>query len=151
MEERTKDEESVRESSAEATTAPAEESVCTDNDTGTISEQAPDYGKTERDDLAQLRVLFPEMEGAADLSVLTDPRRYGELRELGLSPQEAYRAVGRTALCSADNRAHLRSAVPRITQAQDMEMTEGELRCARDLFGDMSDAQIRKLYAKVTR
>ena len=90
----------------------------------------------------------PERE--LDISDLKNPIRYGALRDLGLTPREAFLASGGKKE-KEDNRAHLSSSVPRKFSSRFSEMPRAELDAARELFGDLSDAQIRNLYKKVTQ
>lgn len=118
----------------------------------TAPETAPevDYAALAASDLATLRTEVPEAKGLPDLSALPDPRRYGELRDLGLSPVEAYLATCPPARRS-DNRSHLRTAVPRSLAEEDAGLSATELDAARELFPNLSDAGIRRLYKKVNR
>lgn len=112
-------------------------------------EETTDYGELLKSDMKELSVEFsPDSE--LDISDLKNPIRYGALRDLGLSPREAYLASGGKK-SSEDNRAHLSSSVPRKFSSQFSEMPRAELDAARELFGDLSDAQIRNLYKKVTK
>lgn len=108
-----------------------------------------DYKELLKADMLELSGEFsPGKE--MDISDLKNPIRYGALRDLGLTPKEAYLASGgRKEL--ADNRSHLSSSVPKKFSSQFSEMPRAELDAARELFGDLSDAQIRNLYKKVTQ
>lgn len=114
-----------------------------------VEEPAPDYEALEREDLAALRAEFPELASVNTLSSLDDPTRYGELRDLGLSPREAYLATAKRQIPKADNRAHLQSAMPRAVSGGSGGISPRELEEARSLFSDLSDAEIRRLYQKV--
>lgn len=75
--------------------------------------------------------------------------RYRELKALGLSTEEAYAATAKKR-ATRDSRAHLSSSIGRGASAPRSAMTEADLRSARDIFNGMSDAEIRRLYKKVT-
>ncbi|HBJ18271.1 MAG TPA: hypothetical protein DDY70_00785, partial [Clostridiales bacterium] len=78
--------------------------------------------------------------------------RYGALRDLGLSAKEAYLATTTPRrMPRGDNRAHLHSAVPKAVQATGDGMSEGELSAARELFFGLGDAELHRLYQKVTK
>ena len=70
------------------------------NDTPpTDGEQAPmqsasetDYERLEREDIAELCREFPELK-IDSLTELDNPLRYGALRDMGLTPTEAYLAT----------------------------------------------------------
>ncbi len=103
-------------------------------------------------DLDALRAAIPELENIKDISELENPVRYGALRDLGLSPEEAYRATttGRKER-RPDNRAHLRSSVPRAVRSPESNISYRELEIAREIFSGVSDAEIQRLYRKVTK
>ena len=50
-----------------------------------------------------------------------------------------------------NNRAHLTSSVPRSARVPTGVMTKSELREIRELFGNMDDMEIQRLYKKVTK
>ncbi len=102
-------------------------------------------------DISVLTEQFPEMRGAKDISALKNPTRYTELRALGLSPYEAYLATSERAAVMCDNRRHLGSSVPRAAAITHGAISSRELREARELFGDISDSEIVRLYRKVTQ
>ena len=111
-------------------------------------ENAIDYSAVERDDLEALKKEFPELSGISRITELQNPLRYGALRDLGLSPTEAYLAThGKRR--SADNRSHL-VASPTLASASQGVISEREMEAARNIFPDISDREIRKLYKKVT-
>ena len=108
-----------------------------------------DYAEIARADLAALKAEFPELSEIEDISELNDPLRYAALRDLGLCAAEAYLATAKRAP-KRDNRSHL-SAVRTVAYAQSGSMSESELMAAREIFSDISDAEIRKLYKKVNK
>jgi len=108
-----------------------------------------DYKELLKADMLELSGEFsPGKE--MNISDLKNPIRYGALRDLGLSPKEAYLASGGKRE-NEDNRSHLSSSVPKKFSSQFSEIPRAELDAARELFGDLSDAQIRNLYKKVTQ
>lgn len=113
-------------------------------------EEAVDYAALAAEDLAALKAEFPALRQLTSLAALSDPVRYAELREMGLSPKEAYLATGGTARRASDNRAHLMSAVPRQGALAANLPTAEQMAEARRLFSNLSDAQIHRLYQKVT-
>ena len=107
------------------------------------------YDELIKSDMKELSGEFsPDKE--LDIADLKNPIRYGALRDLGLTPREAYLASGGRRV-NEDNRAHLSSSVPRKFSSQFSEIPRAELDAARELFGDLSDTQIRNLYKKVTQ
>lgn len=109
-----------------------------------------DFERIAAEDLEALRAQFPALRDISSLAALPDPSRYGELRELGLSPAEAYLATGGKPRRGSDNRAHLTSAVPRMGAIGTAALSTEQMAEARRLFSDLSDAQIHRLYKRVT-
>ena len=109
-----------------------------------------DYGEIEKQDLDELRVLFPHLKNTKSITELDNPLRYAALRDLGLSPKEAYLATSEP-IRRYDNRSHLRSSVPKSAAAPSGILTRSELEAARELFSGLSDGEIQKLYKKVSR
>ena len=112
-------------------------------------EDTVDYSELLRSDMAELAAEFSPKENIK-ITDLKNPVRYGALRDLGLTPREAYLASGGRKEKS-DNRAHLSSSVPRAVSSSFSEIPRAELDAARELFADMSDSEIRNLYKKVTQ
>ncbi len=108
-----------------------------------------DYEELIAKDMAELKASFPELADIGDITELDDPLRYGALRDLGLTPEEAYRATARHTRRS-DNRAHLKSSAPRHAAAPSGSLPYAELQAARELLG-VSDAELQRLYKRVTR
>lgn len=114
-----------------------------------FDEDSSEEATNEASDLETLKDKFSELRSVNDISLLPNATRYGELRALGLTAEEAYLASrGRRV---SDSRAHLADSFPRGAKAPASPMTRRELHEARELFGDLDDSQIIKLYRKVTR
>lgn len=112
-------------------------------------EEGVDYGALIESDLNTLRSQFPELGGINDITELNNPLRYAALRDLGLTPEEAYLATAKRR--AQDTRAHLRSAHGRNAATPLGMMSQHEMSAARDLFPGLSDAEIQRLYKKVTK
>ena len=111
----------------------------------------PDYAEIEKADLFQLKSEFPELAAVKRIIDLSNPIRYAQLRDLGLSAKEAYLASSGT-LRRASGKEHLKgSVVPKGAGVKDGSMSLSELKCARELFGSLSDDELQRLYAKVTK
>ncbi len=106
--------------------------------------------QTVDEDIRALREGFPELSGLESITQLKNPTRYAALRDLGLSAEEAYLATSPRHR-QPDNRAHLTSGVPAAATPPASAMTKSQMAEARELFKGMSDAQIQKLYQKVTK
>ena len=112
-------------------------------------EDTPDYEEIAKSDLRELKAAFPELKNLFDITELKNPVRYAELRDLGLSAEEAYLATARRG-STYDTRAHLTPTVPGGASVM-REMSRNDYDMARELFSELSDAEIRKLYRKVTK
>jgi hypothetical protein len=115
----------------------------------TSAEEPVDYAELAKADMRELRSLFPSLRDKTSITELDDPLRYAALRDLGLSPKEAYLATS-AGIGAYDNRSHLRSAVSSSRGTSSRAMSESELKGARELFFGLSDKEIQRLYKKVT-
>ena len=110
-----------------------------------------DYSEIEKADLCELKTEFPELASVKRIIDLSNPLRYAQLRDLGLSAKEAYLASSGT-LRRASGKEHLKgSVVPRGAGVRENSMSLSELKCAREIFGNLSDDELQRLYAKVTK
>ena len=114
------------------------------------TDDVPDYDELIRRDLEALRGEFRELAQLRDITELNNPMRYAALRDLGLSPAEAYMATRKRAP-KKDNRSHLVSAVARAAASPIGGMSRRELEEARNLFSGMSDSEIQGLYKRVIK
>lgn len=123
-----------------------------DTDLGEQSkdEGAVDYEALAESDMAELRREFHEARGLRSIAELDNPVRFAELRELGLSPREAYLATQKTR-ARRDNRSHLVGSMPSVRGGSAAQMTRNELYQAREIFSGMSDTEIQALYKKVSK
>lgn len=128
---------------------PEDAEVPDENDVTETSERI-DYEKIAREDLIRLKEEFPELSSLSNIAELENPLRYASLRDLGLTPAEAYLATRRRER-RQDNRAHLESSIPRAAATIPGSMSDAELRAAREIFSDISDAEIKNLYKRVTQ
>lgn len=101
------------------------------------------------EDLDLLKKDFSDLQDISDISQLPNPTRYAALRDLGLTPKEAYLAT--SPIKKTDTRSHLKTGVPHISKSPVSSMTRREWQVARALFEDMNDSDIEKLYRKVTK
>lgn len=133
----------------EEQTAPEDEGV--PSPTEYDGEFAPieNEGTRTEEELLTLAESFPEILSSENPRDIMNLDRYTELRRLGLTEREAYLAT-RSARTREDNRAHLSPTVTREARGPHSAMPEGELRAARELFFGMSDAEIRRLYKRVS-
>ena len=116
---------------------------------------APDesFRRQAEEDLARLRLVDPETAAYRHLGEMPGAIRFAELREMGLSVEEAYYAVrgAKSEKPSPDRggRAHLQASVPGRAAAGGVGMTVGEIEAARRLFPGLPDREIASLYRRV--
>lgn len=140
------DKKKAEENAAEALPTPQSSDGATETD---AMGDAEDYVALAEADLAVLREKFPAARGLRTLSEMPGAVRFAELRELGLSPEEAYLATRPASEYRPDNRAHLISSAPRHA-APAATMSASEMRAARELFGNLSDQEIDSLFRRAT-
>ena len=78
----------------------------TEKTENSIESEEIDYAALAKEDVKILSEEFSELEGLSDITELENPLRYAALRDLGLTPTEAYLATTRRKR-ERDNRAHL--------------------------------------------
>lgn len=132
----------------EAMTVPEDEDTSREYETDS---EDVDYGNLIEEDLRVLREKFPELRNIEDITELENATRYGALRDLGLTPEEAYRATATEKNSKRETRAHLKSSAPRHALSPNAAMSYRDMEIARSLFSDMSDSEIQRLYKKVTK
>ena len=121
------------------------------NETGEASVVQADAPSTEElinSDVNLLKESFSELSGISGITELPNPTRYAALRDLGLTPEEAYLATAKRP--TKESRSHLISSVPRGVSMPKSAMNKQEMQEARALFGDMDDNEIHRLYKRVT-
>lgn len=125
------------------------EEACDDPSAPVLTDEA-DFESLINEDLEELKREFTELRGIADITEIKNPLRYAALRDLGLTPTEAYLAA-RGNERRRDNRAHLCGTVPAGLGVREGSMPKRDLLMARELFNGMSDSEIQALFRKVTR
>lgn len=126
--------------------------------------RATEFEKKARADLSELHRYYPETRELTDIRKLPPEvlKKFGQYRDLGLPPKEAYAAANpdgirqsvATAVKSsntANTKEHLRSAVPKSSKDNSVHMTRSELEQWRDLFPKLSDKEIAKRYRDAHR
>ena len=117
-------------------------------DCHSVAEEDVTSVSTVDSDISELKESFGELSDITDITELPNPTRYGALRDLGLTPTEAYLATRPQK--SISTLSHLKSSVPKAASAPQGVMTKYELSQARELFSDMDDNEIQRLYKRVT-
>lgn len=112
-------------------------------------ENTVDYEALMLQDVTELKREFPELSGIESVTDLHNPLRYAALRDMGLTPAEAYLATAKRV--AVDTRAHLRSAHGRSAAASSLGMSQVELAMAREIFPGKNDAELQRLYKRVSK
>lgn len=119
--------------------------------------QQLEFEKKMKADFAELQREYPQTKNLKSITEIENFAKFGKLRDLGLSPKEAYAAANadsiRNSVAKAakqqslnETKAHLKSAVPKGSKDESIVMPKKELVAWRDLFPNMSDKEITKLY-----
>ena len=119
--------------------------------------QQTEFEKKMQSDFAEIQREFPETRGLKSLREIENLARFGRFRDLGLSPKEAYAAANpdsvRKSVAAAtkqqslnETKAHLKSAVPAGSKDDGIVISKKELQEWRDLFPNLTDKEISKLY-----
>ena len=119
--------------------------------------QQAEFEKKMQSDFAEIQREFPETRGLKSLREIENLAKFGRFRDLGLSPKEAYAAANpdsvRKSVAAAtkqqslnETKAHLKSAVPAGSKDDGIAISKKELKEWRDLFPNLSDKEIGKLY-----
>lgn len=118
-----------------------------------------DYEALARSDLAELQALYPETKEFTSLVEIPNVREFAKLREMGLSPKQAYAAANpdlirsRAATAARRNtdeggKSHLHTVVPKANSERGTSMTKAQMDDFRELFPDLSDKEIVALFKK---
>ena len=119
--------------------------------------QQTEFEKKMLSDFAEIQREFPETRGLKSLREIENLAKFGRFRDLGLSPKEAYAAANpdsvRKSVAAAtkqqslnETKAHLKSAVPAGSKDDGIAISKKELNEWRDLFPNLSDKEISRLY-----
>ena len=119
--------------------------------------QQAEFEKKMLSDFAEIQREFPETRGLKSLREIENLAKFGRFRDLGLSPKEAYAAANpdsvRKSVAAAtkqqslnETKAHLKSAVPAGSKDDGIAISKKELREWGDLFPNLSDKEISRLY-----
>lgn len=113
-------------------------------------------------DLEAIQSAYPEAKKYTHLSQLPNWKKFGKLMEEGETAVEAFRqshpkdveasiAAGVRQSLLNDTKAHLHSSKPKPASGGAIHISKSEMDTYRDMFPDLSDAEIRKYYAKATK
>jgi hypothetical protein len=121
--------------------------------------RAAEFEKMATADLAALKQEFPELKNLKHISEIPNFKRFGECRDKGLSPKEAFSAANpdgiRDNVANATRRAalndtknHLKSNVPKGAKDNALSIPKSELAEWREMFPGLSEKELRALYKK---
>ena len=111
-------------------------------------------------DLAAIHAAYPETKKYNSVEEFPNFKRFGALRDLGNTPEEAFAASHRDEIVKSvaesmrqqslnDTKNHLKSNVPnKASKEAPIRMTKGELKEWRNLFPHKSDKEILEHYRK---
>ncbi len=113
-------------------------------------------------DLEKLHQAFPETAGYDDISKLPNFKRFGELRVLGLSADEAYSASHPNAIRAnavegakksllIGTKNHLHTSVPKGARDDAITMPKSALAEMRELYPNLKDKEIEALYKRASQ
>lgn len=119
--------------------------------------QRIEFEKKMKADLEAIQTAYPETRSYDSVKNFPNFRRFGELRDLGLSPVEAYVATHpnevRENVAAAtkrqslnDTKSHLKPAVGKTSKDTSITMSKKEMRELKDLFPNLTQKEIAKLY-----
>lgn len=107
-----------------------------------------DYARQAEEDLEEIKRLDPAYRSLSHLSQLPSARRFAALRDLGLSVAEAL-AASNPRFPRENGKAHLRPSMDRGAASPRGALSGEEMRRAKELFSDLSDGEIQRLYRRV--
>lgn len=119
--------------------------------------QTTEFNKKAAADLREVQAAYPETKKYASIRDIPNFKRFGELRDAGLSPKEAYIAANpdaaRDAVAAATKRQslnntknHLRTAVPKGSKDNSVRMPRSVLLEWREMIPGRSDKELAQLY-----
>jgi hypothetical protein len=100
-----------------------------------------------KEDIDAINSRFPDAK-LSSLEDIKNTSKYVALRDKGVSAEEAYAQVIQP---KEDGKKHMTATASKTTPSRGAQMTAFEKRAARDLFPGMSDAEIQKLYKRVSK
>ena len=120
------------------------------------------FEKKMREDLAEIHAAYPETRNLDSVTKFPNFREFGKLRDLGLSPKQAYIASHSDAVMASvasstkrqslnETKNHLKPAVSKSSKDHSLTLTRRELAEYRELFPDLNDREIAALYRQAKK
>ncbi len=124
--------------------------------------QATEFEKKMKADLAEIHAAYPETKSYNSVTEIPNFAKFGQFRDKGLTPKEAYIAANpdavRASVATAtkrqslnDTKNHLRPVVSKASKDTSTTITKRELAEYRDLFPDKTDKEIIALYRQTQK
>lgn len=124
--------------------------------------QKIEFEKKMKSDLAEVHAAFPETKKYNSVLEFPNIQKFGEFRDLGLTPKEAYIAANpdtvRDSVANAakkqtlaETKAHLKTNVPKGSKDTSLRMSKKELGEYRDLFPELTDKERIALYKQTLK
>jgi hypothetical protein len=124
------------------------------------AEKAERFEAKKRADLAAIQAEYPDAKNYKRIEDLPNFVRFAQLRDLGMTPEEAYAASHRKSivtnavsstkqrLINLQNKDHLQSSMPKPAKDTSIKISKTKLNDLRELFPNKSDKEIIKLYKR---
>ena len=113
-------------------------------------------------DLAEVHAAYPSTRGYTSVKQLPNFSEFARLRDLGVSPKQAYIAANPDAVTAAaaesarqrsmnDGKGHLKPAVRKSSKDNSLVLSKKDMAMYRDTFPDLSDKEILALYKQANK
>lgn len=124
--------------------------------------QTIEFEKKMKSDLAEVHAAYPETRAYDSVTKFPNFAKFGQFRDKGLSPKEAYIAANpdtvRASVATATKRQslnetknHLKPVVSKQSKDNSITITKKEMSEYRELFPNMSDKEIMSLYRQTKK
>lgn len=124
--------------------------------------QAIEFEKKMKADLAEVHAAFPETKAYDSVTKFPNFAKFGQFRDKGLSPKEAYIAANpdavRASVATATKRqslnetkSHLKPVVSKQSKDNSITITKKEMAEYRELFPNLSVKEIMSLYRQTKK
>lgn len=113
-------------------------------------------------DLAEVHAAYPSTRGYTSVKQLPNFSEFARLRDLGVSPKQAYIAANPDAVTAAaaesarqrsmnDGKGHLKPAVRKSSKDNSLVLSRKDMAMYRDAFPNLSDKEILALYKQANK
>ena len=113
-------------------------------------------------DLAEVHAAYPSTRGYTSVKQLPNFSEFARLRDLGVSPKQAYIAANPDAVTAAaaesarqrsmnDGKGHLKPAVRKSSKDNSLALSKKDMAMYRDAFPNLSDKEILALYKQANK